>query len=83
MHFFFSGGFGKKIITNLYFIFFFMFICQNVGNLKGFLLVYLHGLDLITLSSYSSTSRGTSYSDFIIFLQFFYCFSDTFQQKIK
>ena len=30
----------KKIITNSYFIFFFMFICQNVGNLKGFLLVY-------------------------------------------
>ena len=30
------------IITNSYFIFFFMFICQNVGNLKGFLLVYLY-----------------------------------------
>ena len=42
---------------------FFMFICQNLGNLKGFLLVYLHGLDLITLSSYSSTGRGTSYSN--------------------
>ena len=41
--FFFPSGFGKKIITNSYFIFFLMFICQNVGNLKGFLLVYLHG----------------------------------------
>ena len=61
--FFFSGGFGEKIITNSYFIFFLMFICQNVGNLKGFLLVYFHGLYLITLSSYSSTSRGTSYSN--------------------
>ena len=29
----------KKIITNSFFL---MFICQNVGNLKGFLLVYLH-----------------------------------------
>ena len=61
--FFFSGGFGKKIITNSYIIFFLMFICQNVGNLKGFLMVYLDGLDLITLSSYSSTGRGTSYSN--------------------
>ena len=40
--FFFFGGFGKKIITNSYFIFFFMFICQNVGNSKGFLLVCLN-----------------------------------------
>ena len=50
-------------MTNSYFTFFLMFICQNVGNLKGFLLVYLHGLYLITLSSYSSTGRGTSYSN--------------------
>ena len=61
--FFFSVVLEKKIITNSYFTFFFMFICQNVGNLKGFLLVYLHGLILITLSSYSSTGRGTSYSN--------------------
>ena len=44
--------------TNLYFIFFFMFICQNVGNFKGFLLVCLYRLYLITLSSYSSTAEG-------------------------
>ena len=56
---FFPGGFGKKIITNSHS----MFICQNVGNLKGFLLVYLHGLYLIIPSSYSSTGRGTSYSN--------------------
>ena len=32
--------FWKKIaITNSYFIFLLIFICQNVGNLKGFLLV--------------------------------------------
>ena len=38
--FFFSGGFGRKNKqTNSYFISFFMLICQNVGNLKGFLLV--------------------------------------------
>ena len=36
VHFFFFFGFGrKKIILHL----FFMFICQNVGNLKGFLLI--------------------------------------------
>ena len=40
---FFSGNFGrKKIINNSYFIFVFLFICQNVGNLKGFLLVCEH-----------------------------------------
>ena len=61
--FFFRWFWKKKIITNSYFTFFFMFICQNVGNLKGFLLVYLHRLYLITLSSYSSTGRGTSYSN--------------------
>ena len=57
-HFFFCGFGGKKIITNSYFIFFFMFICQNVGNFKGFLLVCLYRLYLITLSSYSSTAEG-------------------------
>ena len=56
----------KKIITNSYFIFFFMFICQNVGNLKGFLLVYLHGLYLITLSSYSSTGEAPHHSNKIL-----------------
>ena len=56
--FFFSVVLEKKIITNSYFTFFLMFICQNVGNLKGFLVVYVDGLDLITLSSYG---RGTSY----------------------
>ena len=61
--FFFRWFWLKKIITNSYFIFFLMFICQNVGNLKGFLLVSLHGLYLITLSSYSSTGRGTSSSN--------------------
>ena len=61
--FFFRWFCRKKIITNSYFIFFFMFICQNVGNLKGFLLASLHGLYLITLSSYSSTGRGTSSSN--------------------
>ena len=40
-----------------------MFICQNVGNLKGFLLVYLHGLYLITLSSYSSTGEAPHHSN--------------------
>ena len=30
------------IITNSYFIVFLMFICQNVGNFKGFLLVCLY-----------------------------------------
>ena len=30
------------IITNSYFIFFYMFICQNVGNFKGFLLICQH-----------------------------------------
>ena len=63
LSFFFRWFWKKKIITNSYFTFFFMFICQNVGNLKGFLLVYLLGLYLITLSSYSSTGRGTSYSN--------------------
>ena len=61
--FFFRWFCRKKIITNSYFIFFLMFICQNVGNLKGFLLASLHGLYLITLSSYSSTGRGTSSSN--------------------
>ena len=56
--FFFPVVLEKKIITNSYFTFFFMFICQNVGNLKGFLLVYLHRLYLITLSSYSSTGEA-------------------------
>ena len=32
----------KKIITNSYFIICFLFICQNVGNFKGFLLVGLY-----------------------------------------
>ena len=54
---------NQSLRTNSYFIFFFMFICQNVGNLKGFLLASLHGLYLITLSSYSSTGRGTSSSN--------------------
>ena len=53
VQFFFSVVLEKKIITNSYSPFF-MFICQNVGNLKGFLMVYLHGLYLITLSSYST-----------------------------
>ena len=61
LFFFFSVVLEKKIITNSYFTL--MFIWQNVGNLKGFLLVYLYGLYLITLSSYSSTSLGTSYSN--------------------
>ena len=66
VHFFF-GGFGrKKIITNSYFIFFFMFICQTVGNLKGLLLVCLHGLYLITLSSYSSTGEAPQQSNKIL-----------------
>ena len=56
---FFLWFWREKIITNSYFIFFFMFICQNVGNFKGFLLVCLYRLYLITLSSYSSTGRGT------------------------
>ena len=56
----------KKIITNSYFIPFFMFICQNVGNLKGFLLVYLHELYLITLSSYSSTGEAPHHSNKIL-----------------
>ena len=34
-HFFFLVVWKKKIITNSYFIFYFMFICQNVGNLKS------------------------------------------------
>ena len=44
----FSRWFWKKNhnYCNSYLIFFLMFICQNVGNLKGFLLVYLHGLYL-------------------------------------
>ena len=50
------------IITNSYFIFFFMFICQNVGNLKGFLLVCLYLPYLITLSSYSSTAEAPHHS---------------------
>ena len=59
---FFSVVLEKKYITNSYFISFFMFICQNVGNLKGFLLVYIHGLYLITLSSYSSTGEAPHHS---------------------
>ena len=43
-----------------------MFICQNVGNLKGFLLVYLHGLYLITLSSYSSNGEAPHHSNKIL-----------------
>ena len=43
-----------------------MFICQNVGNLKDFLLVYIHGLYLITLSSYSSTGEAPHHSKKII-----------------
>ena len=41
-HFFFFVVLEEKIITNSYFIIFFMFICQNVGNFKGFLLVGLY-----------------------------------------
>ena len=64
--FFFRWFWKKKIITNSYFIFFFMFICQNAGNLKGFLLVYIDGLYLITLSSYSSTGEAPHHSNKIL-----------------
>ena len=64
--FFFRWFWKKKIITNSYFILFFMFICQNVGNLKGFLLEYIDGLYLITLSSYSSTGEAPHHSNKIL-----------------
>ena len=62
--FFFSVVLEEK--NHYTFIFFFMFICQNAGNLKGFLLVYIDGLYLITLSSYSSTGDAPHHSNKIL-----------------
>ena len=47
------------MITNSYFIIFFLFICQNVGNFKGFLLVGLIYI-YITDTKTDDITRGGS-----------------------